>query len=66
MFVERKVVIMARRSMARHLKIISWRRGREKAKCLLAFAGILILEGAKTRLDQEKQVPQVVTHLPRE
>lgn len=41
--------------MERHLKIRSRWRSREKAKCSLAFAGILILEGAKTGLDQEQQ-----------
>lgn len=42
------------------IKIISRGRGREKAKCLQAFAGILIREGAKTGLDQEKQEQQMV------
>ena len=34
-------------------------RGREKPKCSQAFAGMLILEGAKTGLDQEKQEQQM-------
>lgn len=66
MVVEWKVVVNRRKSIEHHLKIISRWRGREKAKCLQAFAGILIHEGAKTRLDQEKQGQQMVTHLPRE
>ena len=40
-------------------QIISRWRGREKAKCSQAFAGILTSEGAKTRLDQEKQEQQM-------
>lgn len=66
MVIEWKVVVHRPKSMEHHLKITPRWRGREKAKCLLAFAGILILKGAKTRLDQEKQGQQMVTHLPRE
>jgi len=40
-------------------------RGREKAKCSQAFAGILILEGAKTGLDQEKQEQQMAAEQSR-
>lgn len=63
MVVEWKVLLILRDAIQwkRHLKLnyIAVTRPR-KSQMLAAFAGILIREGAKTRLDQEKQEQQMV------